>query len=393
MKLTYTQAIEKRPTLSNRLILGTAILTISVLSTLLPATSHAADNLRVHDCAGPLHEKVVSAFRYFLNTARDDRDKLVKLMDDAYLVEHDGRSPSDIVSLLTRAKVTTIRCRNLDEANASAHRVYLKRGVMRVDRTFIRNSSIKRIASVMAHETMHNNGLNHQANDIGSRYYGNTVPEQIEAAYLRGKPNPWPGPGKDHYVATDMMGFGTDGSNNWNFAWSKDGTVTAGSTSRIHAYRIPYRYSLPAGYAPSDIVGMGVDGESNWTFAWYRNGYVSAGTSNDLDKYRKPYRFSLPAGYSPADVVGMGIDGENNWIFVWYRNGYVSAGTSDDLDKHRKPYRFSLPAGYSPADIVGMGIDGENNWIFAWYRNGYVSAGTSNDLDKYRKPYRVDTGR
>jgi hypothetical protein len=369
----------------------------------------AGDKLRFTDCSADLETKISRAFGIFKDKARNERDALVDCMDRAYLVEHDRRSPGTIVDYLTRANVTRIKCRNLDGANASAHRVYLERGVMNMDRDFVRNNPPSRVAAVMAHETMHNNGLNHEANDAAqcsgsdddgsqvcvgeSIYYNNTVPEQVEACYMNGKPNPWPGPGKPDYVPRDIVDFGIDGENDWSFAFSKDGTVAAGSTTRIHNYRVPYRYHLPDGYSPNDVVGMGIDGENNWTFAWFRNGTVSAGTTEILDKHRKPYRYELPSGYSADDIVGMGIDGENNWVFTWLRDGQVVAGTSNELAKHRRPYRYKLPAGYSPADIVGMGIDGENNWCFAWYKDGTVSAGTSEDLGAHRKPEKVITGR
>ncbi|SFL23822.1 hypothetical protein SAMN04488518_1264 [Pseudovibrio ascidiaceicola] len=354
----------------------------------------AQDKVKIRSCSPELKSKIIDAFQEFKFIARRKKNELITCMDKAYLVEHGRQSPSKIVGYLDRAKITKIKCRNLSgSTNASAHRVYAKRGVFEMDRDFIRDNSPRRIASVMAHETMHNNGLNHRANDFGSIYYKNTVPEQIEACYLTGKPNPWPGPGKDKYVAKDMVGFALDGENNYNFAWSKDGTVTAGSSARIHNYRHPYKYNLAPGYQPSDVVGMALDGENNMVFAWYRDGYVSAGSSNDLDSKRSKYRYSLPSGYEPSDIVGMAMDGENNWSFVWYKNGYVSAGSSDDLDKHRKPYKYTLAPGYTPADVAGMGVDGENNLNFVWYKDGFVSAGTSDDLDKHRPPKRVITGR
>lgn len=392
--------------------LNGARLAVGVLMLSLVGTSGLyaeGDKLKFSGCSAPLKTKIEESFRLFKNKARNQKDELIACMDRAYLVEHDRRSPSTIVGYLTRAKVTRVKCRNLDEANASAHRVYLKRGVMNMDRGFVRNQTPKRIAAVMAHETMHNNGLNHSANDAAqcsgsdnngsqvcvgeSIYYNNTVPEQIEACFQNGKPNPWPGPGKPRYVAKDMVGFGTDGENNWSFAFSKDGTVAAGSTTRIHNYRVPYRYHLPEGYSPADIVGTGIDGENDWTFVWFRNGTVSAGTTEVLDKHRKPYRYALPKGYGPGDIVGMGIDGENNWVFTWLRDGKVIAGTTNELAKHRGPYDYRLPSGYRPSDIVGMAIDGENNWCLAWYRDGTVSAGTSENLASHRKPEKVITGR
>jgi hypothetical protein len=369
----------------------------------------AQDRLRIADCSADLEANIREAFRVFKDVARNDRAQLLACMDDAYLVEHDRRSPRTIVDYLTRADVTRVVCRNLEGANARAHRVYLERGVMTMDRQFVREQPARRIAAVMAHETMHNNGLNHDANDISqcsgddnkgtqkcageSIYYNNTVPEQIEACYQFGRPNPWPGPGKPRYVPTDVVGFGIDADNNWSVAWSKDGTVAAGSTTRVHNFRVPYRYFLPNGYTPADVVDLSVDGSNNWTFAFFRDGMVSAGTTEILDKHRKPYRYKLPSGYSPDDIVGIGIDDQSNWVFAWYKDGKVSAGTTNDFGKHRKPYTYKLPAGYTPADIVGMAIDGDNNWCFAWYKDGTVSAGTSDNLGAHRQPEAVITGR
>ena len=372
------------------------------------APTASNDTLRFTDCSPDLETKIGEAFRLFKQIARNDRRDLLACMDEAYLVEHDRRSPATIVDYLTRANVTRVTCRNLaPQANANAHRVYVERGQMNIDRSFVRKEDVRRIASVMAHETMHNNGLNHEANhanqcsDVNgtmqcvgeSIYYPNTVPEQIEACYRFGKPNAWPGPGKPKYVPADIVGIGIDDNNNWNFAFSRDGTVAAGSTTRIHNFRVPYRYHLPEGYSPADIVDVSVDGSNEWTYVFFRDGKVSAGTTEVLDKFRKPYSYKLPSGYTPADIVGMGIDGDNDWVFAWYRDGKVSAGTTADLGKHRKPYAYRLPSGYTPADIVGMGVDGSNNWCFAWYKDGKVSAGTSDDLAAHRKPEAVITGR
>ncbi|MCI0628931.1 MAG: hypothetical protein L0387_46010 [Acidobacteria bacterium] len=102
--------------------------------------------------------------------------------------------------------------------------------------------------------------------------------------------------------------------------------VSAGSSKDLREYRAPYKFALPRNaetgkqYRPEDIVGMGLDGENNYNFAWYKDGYVSAGTSEDLGKFRKPYKVErAPAvNVGPSDVVGIGIDGENDWIFVWF---------------------------------------------------------------------------
>ena len=305
-----------------------------------PAYAGAQDKLKLRQCGG-LEQKVIDSFELFRWKARNNRNALIGCMRLAYLVEHNKAGPTKIVNLLTKGKVTKIKCRNLTGKNASAHRVYIKRGVMKMDRDFIRESTTIRIASVIAHETMHNNGLNHRKNDFGSLYFENTVPEQIESCFLSGRPNSKRGPGKDRYVPKDIVGFAIDDDTNWIFGFSKDGTVAAGTSDRIHIRRVPYRYTLPRGYSPSDIVGMAMDGDKNWTFTWTKQGFAMAGTTDDLDKFRKPYRYTLPRGYSPSDIVGMALDGDKNNILTWTRNGKAMVGTSDDLDKRRKPYKVT----------------------------------------------------
>ncbi|MEM7064330.1 MAG: hypothetical protein AAF572_14335 [Cyanobacteria bacterium P01_B01_bin.77] len=373
--------------------LTTILVVFAILFSSSATPAFADSKITFRQCGTELQQRITAAHQAMRFRAIQEKDKLIDCMDRAYLVEHDRRSPEKIVSYLTRARTTKYRCRNLDDANASAHRIYREAGVMKVDRDFVRNNSRLRVASVLAHELMHNNGLNHSKNDKGSTLYPNTVPEQIESCVATLQPNPYEGVGRDYYAPEHMVGFGLDGDNNYVFAWSDDGTVTAGSSTRIHNYRHPYNYLIAPGVKRSDIVGMGLDGENNTVYTWLRDGRVIAGSSNNLDRTRSPYRYSLPRGYSPNDIVGMGVDGENNYNFAWYRNGMVSAGTSNDLDKFRAPYRYTLPPGYAPTDIVGMAIDGEANMIFAFYRDGKVSAGTSDNLDRYRAPAQVITGR
>lgn len=379
--------------MKNRPLLNAIVTSAVLCCALLPMKSIADDRITFRQCGTELRERITAAYQAMLFRARNEKEALTACLSRAYLVEHDRRSAEKIVSYLTRARITKFKCRNLNAANASAHRIYRRAGVMNMDRDFVRNKGRMRVASVIAHELMHNNGLHHSKNDNGSRLYGNTVPEQVESCVENLNPNPYPGPGRDTYSATNVQAIALDGENNYMFAWYKDGTVTAGSSTRIHNFRHPYAYRVGPGIPRSDIVGMGLDGENNRVYAWLRNGHVISGSSDDLDRFRAPYRYSLPSGYSPNDIVGMGVDGENNYNFVWFRDGRVSAGTSNDLDKFRAPYRYSLPPGYSPSDIVGMAVDGENNWTFAYYRDGMVSAGTSDDLDRHRAPQRVITGR
>lgn len=377
-----------------------AFMVATALVTSSTPPAQAETGVRFQSCGTAVKEKIIEAYRRVLKRRGQQRDLLTDCMDHAYVVEHQRHGPKKMIRELRKAKVTTFQCRNFD-ANASAHRLLLDRGKMKIDRDFVRDNTTDVVSGTIAHEMMHNRGYKHTGNPIGSDFYPNTVPEQIENCVETLSPNPYGegndntprAPGRDHYDAKQMLGFALDGENNYVFGWDKNGTAFAGSSTRIHNYRHPYPFLVAPGVNRNDIVGFGLDGFNNMVFAWLRDGRVIAGSSADLDSKRAPYRYRLPAGYTPNDIVGMGVDGENNNNFAWYRDGRLSVGTSDNLGNRRAPYRYTLAPGYTPADVVGMAVDGENNMIFAYYRDGKVSAGSSDDLDKFRAPAEVITGR
>lgn len=321
----------------------------------------------------------------------------VQCLDDAYLVEHyinrKNQTAHEIARMYVNSKITRVECTNLSANVLAEAPVSISSERLKIDHNFARSGSERDIAATIAHELAHNLGFRHKSNDFGSTYYGNTVPEQVEACVRSGRPNPWPGPGSAVVNPNNIIGMGIDGENDFVFTWYRDGTVTAGTTDKLHDHRIPALYTLPAGKTPNDIAGMGIDGENDFVFAWYRDGTVSAGTSVNLISRRQPYRYRLPSGKTPNDIVGMGIDGENNFVYAWYRDGTVSAGTSDNLGSRRMPYPYTLPSGKTPNDVVGMGVDGENNFVFAWFRDGTVTAGTTENMLLRRPPYRYQAGR
>ncbi|MCR8550753.1 hypothetical protein M4578_23255 [Salipiger sp. P9] len=378
--------------------LATAALCALALAAAGPA---AATDLKFSGCGPGMKREIATAYEFLLHRAKSQRARLIDCIDRAYLVEHSRKSPTKIVNDLTRPNVTKFKCTHLPGANANAHKVYRKAGVMNIDRDFIRDLKdqtendygVRRLASVIGHELMHNAGYKHTGNPVDTTLYQNTVPEQMEACLLNLHPNDYEGIGKPEFIASEMVGFGLDGETNEVFAWSEGKFVTAGSTTRMHNFRHPRNFTVAPGTAETAIVGMGLDGSTNMVFAWLRDGRVIAGSSEDLDSKRAPYRYRLPAGYTPGDIVGMAVDGENNYNFAWYRDGRVSAGTSDDLGKFRAPYRYSLAPGYTPQDVAGMALDGENNMVFVFYKDNMVSAGTTDDLDRFRAPARVITGR
>ncbi|MDR4479684.1 MAG: hypothetical protein R3B37_08080 [Nitrospira sp.] len=343
-------------------------------------------------CGAGDSSKLFGAFAHLSKVVSSGFGEFLQCIDDAYLVEHGGRTAHKIARGFANSHITRVRCTDLSQANAEAP-VKISGEMLKIDRDFMRSNDELRIASVIAHELAHNQGFSHKRNDSGSTYYGNTVPEQIESCVWKGKPNSWPGPGSPTVIPANIVGMGIDGTNNNVFAWYRDGTVTAGTTDKLHSRRTPYKYKLPGGKQPTDIVGMAIDGSNGMNFAWYRDGTVSAGSSDNLSSKRLPYKYRLPAGYSPDDIVGMGLDDDNNNVFAWYRDGKVSAGTTDNLGSRRAPYPYTLPAGKTAGDIVGMAVDGDNNNVFAWFSDGTVSAGTTENMLIRRPPYQYEAGR
>lgn len=371
----------------------TLIVVAVVLIVAIPRPSFAiGGGATFSGCGAGDSSKIFGAFAQLSEIVSSGFGEFLQCIDDAYLVEHGGRSAHKIARGFVNSHITRVRCTDLSQANARA-RVKISGEMLKIDRDFMRSNKELRIASVIAHELAHNQGFQHRRNDYGSKYYGNTVPEQVESCVWKGKPNPWPGPGSSTVIPRNIVGMGIDGTNNNVFAWYRDGTVTAGTTDKLHSRRTPYKYRLPSRKRPTDIVGMAIDGSNGMNFAWYRDGTVSAGSSDDLGSRRSLYRYRLPAGKTPDDIVGMGLDDDNNFVFAWYRDGTVSAGTTDNLGSRRAPYPYTLPAAKTPGDIVGMAVDGDNNNVFAWFSDGTVSAGTTENMLIRRPPYPYEAGR
>lgn len=369
------------------------LLIVCVILMLPTSASAIGEGATFSGCGSGESSNLFGAFSILSDVTTSGFGDFVQCIDDAYLVEHDGKSAHAIARMYVNSKITRVQCTNLPSNVLARAPVEISGERLKINHDFARSGSESRIAATIAHEIAHNLGFRHKANDFGSTYYGNTVPEQVESCVRRNRPNPWPGPGSAEVNPNHIVGMGIDGENNFIFTWYRDGTVTAGSSDKLHARRIPYRYRLPSGKSPNDIVGMAIDGENNYNFVWFRDGTVTAGNSNNLSSIRRSYRYRLPGDKTTNDIVGMGIDGDNNHVFAWYRDGTVSAGTSDDLGSRRSPYRYTLPSGKSPRDIVGMGVDGENNYVFAWFRDGTVSAGTTENMLLRRPPYGYTAGR
>ena len=66
-------------------------------------------------------------------------------------------------------------------------------------------------------------------------------------------------------------------------------------------------------------MGMAIAGSNDYVYVWYDDGTVSAGTTKDLDAYKSIYLYTLPAGKTFADIIGLGIAGSNDYTYVWFK--------------------------------------------------------------------------
>jgi hypothetical protein len=347
------------------------------------------------DCTGGEQANLYDALGKLGDVFTSGFGKFVQCLDDAYLVEFNDKSAHEIASYFQNFKLTKIECSNLSSNVLGEAPVEIGGERLAIDHDFARTSSAIALAGVIAHELSHNYGFSHSANDFGTPYYGNTVPEQMEACVVNGVPNKWPGPGSSVINPSNIAGIGIDSDNNYVFTWYLDGTVTAGTSTKLHSRRIPTNYKLPKapnGYqeTPADIAAMGIDGDINSVYVWFKDYTVSSGSSTDLSLHRKPYTYKIPCGELPTNIVGIDIDSDTNLVFAWYKDGKVSAGSSDDLCSKRQPYQYFAANG---KQIVEIAIDGDNNMVFAWYNDGTVSAGSTENLLIARPPEKFDTGR
>ena len=149
------------------------------------------------DCGWPEDVKLRDAHNVLFDTITIGYSDFLACMSAAPSVEficHNALNPVRTAQSLRSGRVyTTIKCRNLRGANGSAY-ANIRGNNLNLDRNFINTNTPRRIASVIAHEIMHNRGYLHSVNDFGSRYYPNTIPEQIEACVLYGVSNRTRGP-------------------------------------------------------------------------------------------------------------------------------------------------------------------------------------------------------
>ncbi len=140
-----------------------------------------------------------TAFGILLDTVSIGFGAFQKCLSNAPLIEFSGSREQVSLTASEALKLnvlTKIHCYDAPKNVLAQARVSISGESMKVDRGFLRSytNRAKAIAAVIAHEIMHNRGYRHKQNDFGSKYYLNTVPQQVLACVLTGNPNRSMGP-------------------------------------------------------------------------------------------------------------------------------------------------------------------------------------------------------
>ncbi len=136
-----------------------------------------------------LEQKNASDGIYFLIEQVKSTD-FENCLSRAFLVEHQDKSSAQIAQMFLSDKIVEITIKELGARVNGRAKVKISEEKLYLDDDFVRNSTIERIAGVIAHELAHNFGFRHQMFDFGNIYYRFTVPEQVEACVCKGRPNP-----------------------------------------------------------------------------------------------------------------------------------------------------------------------------------------------------------
>ncbi len=169
------------------------------------------------------------------------------------------------------------------------------------------------------------------------------------------------------------------------FAWYKDGTVTAGSTTSLDDWRSPYYFHTPLGKDPEDIVAMAIS-KSDKVYTWYADQTRSVGTSSDLDYYKAPTHYSLPPGYTPQDIRGIAITGSDQ-VRTWFADGTVASGSSTNLGASFSGFSYHVAGDRYGSALLGIAHSKTDSTVVSWYRDGYVATGSLLDLGGYGEPF------
>ncbi len=147
-------------------------------------------------------QRINEAMGVLLQTINGGLAAFRSCMNSAPLVEFScpsGQGREHAVDSFRNSDITRIECIDLPPGTAADAHVGISETKMRMDRDFLMSHTGRSVASVIAHEIMHNRGYTHREHDFGTPYYDNTVPQQIRACIL-GSANPSDGPLTDTFA-------------------------------------------------------------------------------------------------------------------------------------------------------------------------------------------------
>jgi hypothetical protein len=156
------------------------------------------------DCSPSEVVQINAAVGVLLQAGTSGFPALQTCLTNAALVENTCHTGPQIAEYLRQDDVTHILCSDLGcyvDATGTTLCTLAEAPVrisgeqLTLDRSFVAGFGAQMIASVMAHELMHNRGFRHVENPFGSTLYPNTVPQQMAACILNGVANPWAGAG------------------------------------------------------------------------------------------------------------------------------------------------------------------------------------------------------
>jgi hypothetical protein len=170
----------------------------------IASTEHAlGEGYVTESCTLAEVEQIHAAMGVLLQTINSGLPAFRACVESAPLVEFScpsGQGRQHIVDSFRFTQVTHIECHTFDgNANADAH-VGISDTKLRIDRSFLMASTPRRVASVIAHEIMHNRGYTHSQHDFETTYFDNTVNEQVESCILTGSPHASRGPLTDSFA-------------------------------------------------------------------------------------------------------------------------------------------------------------------------------------------------
>jgi hypothetical protein len=123
---------------------------------------------------------------------------------------------------------------------------------------------------------------------------------------------------------------------------------------------------------------------ANRCYAWYKDGSMSAGTSTNLGSFVGPKNYLLPLGKSPSDIVAITIDKITDWCTAWYNDGTASVGNSTDLGAYITSFNYTIAPNKSYSDIAEIGTAGSTNYYYIWYKDWSMSVGKiKEELDSF----------